>query len=1187
MSEAINKQDLVKGDPFGEIQKDIAGASAELDRFDQNLREVAKTLSKDLSAASRKTLQDLEKVNAAEIESEKLLKQKIATQQAQTKLLIEEEKLKQAALRTAKAENATKEKTLSLYQQESRKLNDLRNAYKNLAVQNKGNTKEAKALLAQIVPLDAKLKAIDQTVGQSQRNVGNYGNALGSLKLKFSQLAGVASQFGLAIGGVQLLRDGIKTVAEFETQVADLSAVTGLSGKSLDDLKTKAIDFSKKYGESAASIAEGFKLAGSARPELLKDGAAMADLTEKAILLSKASGDDVPTSIANLTGTLNAFEEPASNAAKMTDILANAAQLGAKEIPYLTEAFTKFGAIAKSQNISVAESAAAVELLGQKMPDAASAGTGLRNVMLKLMAPDALGKDAITRLKSLGVNFSQLSDKTIPFSDRLAALKPLLKDNGALVKVFGSENAVAAQILLSQTDELKKFTGELDKNGTTLEQANIKSNTLSEAGKRLKETWNGYVLELVNGQGAAQGMTATLDFLAKNFDTIVTVVGKLIKLWVAYKAVTAALKLKESYSLWQQNKKAIAESGEALKDGASSAKAFGTALKSIGISIAIELLLEMAAAFYDVASGAQAAREQQEMLAKANAQAEKNVSAVTKRTKDWVDEQKRLLDLEIRERKAKGENDKKLDAEQLKRNEALEKQGLNRIKYAQKIRKEQFTENALILDSYRKAMAVGSKYSAAQRKQAVDAVAAAGGSNDLHKALLRLEGDNQRLGKEIVDLNKAEKEFTDLMDESTVAIVENSAMNFKATKVVHEKKKEMQSANDEIERMIRLLETTQSLADEIGLYEAEANVQSAIEAQMESINESGQYSIDLIKQRIEEEYNLQKAIIERIYLEELDAATNEQEVINAQKRRDFELGKLEEQKANKTKEVLKDLETAQEDYADKNKNAVDSEKKLAEDRYNIIKGFQEAITQLLTDQIDKRIELMKKEEDAARNRQAYLEQLAANGNITAKESISEQIEIQREAQAEQARLERMKQNVELISAGLGTFNSQLNAGKSPAEALATTLASTQVLVGFLKNLNFFAKGTDNAPEGLAVVDEQGAEIITDKHGRIKDVGTNKGARFTMLDKGDKVITAQKTAKILSAFSGADNAAAMSGVKDSAGNSYDLMAIERLERIEKAIKSSATKTDIHWDSLGALQRTQKNGNVTTNRFRFKS
>ena len=1170
MSEAINKSDLIKGDPFGEIKIDIAGASAELDRFDANIKEVAKSLSKELSAASKKTLQDLEKVNKAEIESEKLMKQKIATQQAQTKLLIEEEKLKQASLRTAKAENATKEKTLSLYQQESRKLNDLRNAYKNLAVQNKGNTKEAKALLAQITPLDAKLKAIDQTVGQSQRNVGNYGNALGSLKVKFSQLIGVASQFGLALGGVQILRDGMQTVKEFETQVADLSAVTGLSGKALDDLKAKAIDFSKKYGESAASIAEGFKLAGSARPELLKDGAAMADLTEKAILLSKASGDDVPTSIANLTGTLNAFEEPASKAAKMTDVLANAAQLGAKEIPYLTEAFTKFGAIAKSQNISVAESAAAVELLGQKMPDAASAGTGLRNVMLKLMAPDALGKDAIERLKALGINFEQLSDKTIPFSDRLAALKPLLKDNGALVKVFGSENAVAAQILLSQTDELKKFTGELDKNGTTLEQANIKSNTLAEAGKRLKETWNGYVLELVNGQGAAQGAAATLDFLAQNFDTIVTVVSKLIKLWITYKAVTQALKLKEQYSQWVANKKAIAESGEALKDGASGAKAFGTALKSIGISIAIDLALELAMAFYDVASGARAARIQMEMLQKANEKAEKNVSAVTQRTKDWVDEQKRLLDLEIRERKAKGENDKKLDAEQLKRGKEIEKQGLNRIKYAQKIRKEEYTNTIAEIERY---------------KQAREKLGGTLGNQS--KRELQLIENATRLTKEIIDLNTAEKEYTDLLDESNVAIIENSELHFKQTKAIKEKKKEMKSANDEIERMIQLLETTQSLADEIGLYEAEANVQSAIAAQMDSINQSGQYSIDLIKQRIEEEYNLQKAIIERQFLEAVDAATNEQEVINAQKRRDFELGKLEEAKANKTKEVLKDLETAQEDYADKNKEVTETEKKTMEDRYNTIKAFQEAITQILTDQIDKRIELMKKEEDAARNRQDYLEQLAANGNITAKESIAEQIQIQREAQAEQARLERMKQNIELINSALGTFNSQLNQGKSPAEALATTMASTQVLVGFLKNLNFFAKGTDNAPGGLAVVDEQGAEIITDKHGRIKDIGTNKGARFTMLDKGDKVITAPKTAAILNGFGDMSNAQLMSRKTDTAGTSYDLMAIERLERIEKAVKASASKTDIHWDEFGVFQHRYQNGNKVTNRFRLKS
>jgi hypothetical protein len=229
------------------------------------------------------------------------------------------------------------------------------------------------------------------------------------------------------------------------------------------------------------------------------------------------------------------------------------------------------------------------------------------------------------------------------------------------------------------------------------------------------------------------------------------------------------------------------------------------------------------------------------------------------------------------------------------------------------------------------------------------------------------------------------------------------------------------------------------------------------------------------------------------------------------------------------------------------------------EQLKIAQEFQEAITQMLVDQIDKRIELSKKEEDAAKSQQDYLEELAANGNITAQQSIAESIEIQREAQAEQMRLEKQKQNVELISAGLQTFNSSLSAGKTPAAALAETLVSTNVLVGLLKNLNFYEKGTDNAPEGLAVVDEKGAEIIMDRSGKIKEIGTGKGARFTHLSKGDKVLTASKTANVLSQFGNIQNAQTMEKRIDTAGNSYDLMMLNKLGGIEKAIKNQPHST----------------------------
>jgi len=254
-------------------------------------------------------------------------------------------------------------------------------------------------------------------------------------------------------------------------------------------------------------------------------------------------------------------------------------------------------------------------------------------------------------------------------------------------------------------------------------------------------------------------------------------------------------------------------------------------------------------------------------------------------------------------------------------------------------------------------------------------------------------------------------------------------------------------------------------------------------------------------------------------------------------------------------------------------------------------SFQLGMTEILTDQIDKRIELMQKESAAALSKQNYLEQLAAQGNITAQQSIAETIQIQRDAQEEIARLERQKQNIELISQGLSTFNAELEAGKTPTQALASTILSTQTLVGFLKNIQFFAKGTQYAPEGMAVVDEQGAELITDSSGKIKQLGSDGGSRMTHLNRGDKVYTAQQTSEMLGAFSGVENASLINSVDGHAGNSFDLMMLNKsLHDIKDAVKNAPTN-NMDWGGLSRVipefsKQTNKAGDVHTTRYKVK-
>ena len=62
-------------------------------------------------------------------------------------------------------------------------------------------------------------------------------------------------------------------------------------------------------------------------------------------------------------------------------------------------------------------------------------------------------------------------------------------------------------------------------------------------------------------------------------------------------------------------------------------------------------------------------------------------------------------------------------------------------------------------------------------------------------------------------------------------------------------------------------------------------------------------------------------------------------------------------------------------------------------------------------------------------------------------------------------------------------------------------------------------GRKGGPEEWAWTQEKGREIITDKDGNVKSLGSDKGATLTKLAKGDNVYTAEETQKMLSDLGG--------------------------------------------------------------------
>lgn len=203
MAKQIKATDIFeKEDVFAGIRKSAEDAIVTLGKFKTELQQTADELKKtiggatvgdtksinELITATQKANEVKEKTVKIDQEQEKLRKLAIQSEREELKLKkdLENQAIKQQKAKEKEIKQAQQEQ--SIYAQTSKRLNDLRKAYKDLAIQNKENTAEGQKLIAEITELDTKLKKVDATVGQHQRNVGNYEGATMSLRAELRKL---------------------------------------------------------------------------------------------------------------------------------------------------------------------------------------------------------------------------------------------------------------------------------------------------------------------------------------------------------------------------------------------------------------------------------------------------------------------------------------------------------------------------------------------------------------------------------------------------------------------------------------------------------------------------------------------------------------------------------------------------------------------------------------------------------------------------------------------------------------------------------------------------------------------------------------------------------------------------------------------------------------------------------------
>lgn len=444
---------------------------------------------------------------------------------------------------------------------------------------------------------------IIKATGQIKGNLSNLDTVFGRLKanlMVFNQASQLFRDFG------QTLRETSEPGLKLNTSMHDLSAITGITGKKLQEIEKNARQTAKTFGGSAAASAESYKLILSQlSPEIAKVPEALSAMGTSIATLSKTMGGDVAGATEVLTTAMNQFQvstqDPiaaAKEMSRMMNVMAAAAQAGSAELPQIKEALSQSGMAAKAAGISFEEANAAIQVLDKAGKKGAEGGVALRNVMATLAQGRFLPKDVLEELSASGINISLLTDKTKSFADRLSALNPIASDTAIITKLFGKENSNAALALMAGTDQMREWTSAVTDTKSAEEQAAIVMQSKEEQLIRIKAKIDDFKIALFNVTGNllpfAEGLSQMLVPISQMIPLISALNSGMRKLFstTLVKGVYSVIKGLGAYALSlvttgaaQTAFAATATAGFAtLKAGAIAAcRGIGIAIKSIPV----------------------------------------------------------------------------------------------------------------------------------------------------------------------------------------------------------------------------------------------------------------------------------------------------------------------------------------------------------------------------------------------------------------------------------------------------------------------------------------------------------------------------------------------------------------------------------------------------------------------------
>lgn len=290
------------------------------------------------------------------------------------------------------------------------------------------------------VEIGADPRQFFRTLNRVNKAMANMGRSLASAGAKVG---------GMGVATLAPFAAAVRAGAGYQNTLLNIQASTGATAAELDRLKAASMEMSAAMGRGPTEVANSFL-------ELLKAGMSVEQVlggAGKAAIEFAAVGQmDVAEAAVVMADAMNVFGVDASKAANS---ISAAADASSTSIELMAQSFAQVSAVAALANQSIDQTSAALAILANNGVKGSDAGTSVKTMLMRLMAP---ADDAVDALGQLGLSvqsFRNADGKMKPLVDIIGVLNGALGNMDQAAKddifrrIFGQDAIRAAAILTS------------------------------------------------------------------------------------------------------------------------------------------------------------------------------------------------------------------------------------------------------------------------------------------------------------------------------------------------------------------------------------------------------------------------------------------------------------------------------------------------------------------------------------------------------------------------------------------------------------------------------------------------------------------------------------------------------------------------------------------------------------------